>query len=59
MSSSAALFNEFLANQSQEDSFVMRMSASPFYPKVQDKLQNPASEVKLTLKDAIVNVRDN
>jgi hypothetical protein len=53
-------FNEFIACKSSESakSFAMRLSASPFHPKIQDKLVGDKSAQNEFLDDAIKSIKD-
>lgn len=60
MSSNAQLLNQFMACQSSESakSFAMRLSASPFHPKNQEKLVHESAPETKVLDDAIKTLKD-
>jgi hypothetical protein len=59
--SNQALLSQLMACKSSESgkSFVLRMSASPFYPKTLDKIQDDFEAKKQHLNETIIKARDN
>ena len=60
ISSNTQLLNQFMACQSSESakSFAMRLSASPFHPKNQEKFVQESEPESKVLDDAINTLKD-